>query len=338
MTDLAILGGGITGLAAAYFLRDQLSCLVLESSEQVGGVIQTTQSGSFLLEHGPDCFMNQKPWGLDLALELGLKNQLIESKDYQRRVLVLENGQFKISDHQDKAVTEFLGNRATAGVNPNAFLSFKHGMQTWPNALASALGDRVLLNQRATKIDWDKKLITCASGLQVQAKAILLTLPAYESARLLGTIWPQFKTTQTACVYLAYKRDAIEHPLDAFGLIIPAAENRKISALTFVSSKFDNRCPEDFVLFRAFLKGDFSSARFEIEQLLQPQSAPILEHGMRLTYADPKYTPDHFEQVEKLEQSLPPGVFISGSPYRGVGIADCVHQAKQASENILNFF
>lgn len=336
MTDLAILGGGITGLSAAYFLRDQASCLVLESSDPVGGVIKTIQTGPFLLELGPDCFMNQKPWGLDLALELGLQDQLIESKDYQRRVLVLQDGKFKISDHEDNSVKEFLGNRACSGVNPNAFLSFKHGMQTWPNALASTLGDRVLLGQSVTHIDWSQKLITCQSGLQIQAKAILLTLPAHESARLLNTSWPQFKTTQTTCVYLAYPRDSIEHPLDAFGLIIPASENRKISALTFVSSKFDYRCPEGFVLFRAFLKGDFADARFEIDRLFQPKSAPVLEHGIKLTYADPKYAADHFEQVEQLEQSLPPGVFIAGSPYRGVGIADCVHQARQISNNILS--
>lgn len=336
-TDLIIIGGGITGLSAAYFLRDQLSCLVLESSDQVGGVIKTTQTDSFLLEHGPDCFMNQKPWGLDLALKLGLENQLIESKDFQRGVYVLRNGQLEFSNHEDKAVNEFLGNRARTGVNPNAFLSFKNGMQTWPRALESALGERVLLNQQVTQVDWSQKVITCASGLQINTKAILLTSPASESAKLLNSSWPQFKTTETACAYLAYPRDAVKHRLDAFGLIIPASENRKISALTFVSSKFDHRCPEGFVLLRAFLRGDFVNAREECESLFHVTSKPILEHGFRLTYADPKYAADHFEQVTQLEQSLPDGVFLAGSPYKGVGISDCVQQAQQVTTNILKF-
>lgn len=337
MTDVAILGGGMTGLSAAYFLRHQLSYLVLEASSQAGGVIQTTQTGPFLLEHGPDCFMNQQPWGLELALELGLQDQLIESKDYQRGVYVLRHGQLELSTHEDKAVNEFLGHRARSGVNSNTFLSFKNGMQTWPRALAAQLGDRLLLNQRVCHVDWEQKIITCDSGLQIQARAILLTLPADASARLLNTSWPQLKTTQTACVYLAYPESALENRLDAFGLIIPASENRKISALTFVSSKFDHRCPEGFILLRAFLKGDFSDARKEVEQLFRPKSAPILEHGLRLTYADPKYAPDHFEQVTQLEQSLPAGVLIAGSPYRGVGISDCVHQARQATEKLLKF-
>lgn len=335
--QLVIVGSGITGLSAAYFLRNRLSCLVLESSDQVGGVIKTTQIGSFLLEHGPDCFMNQKPWGLDLALELGLKDKLIESKDFQRGVYVLRDGQLELSNHEDKFVNEFLGNRARSGINPNAFLTFKQGMQTWPHALEAALKGRVLLNQQVTQIDCSQKLVTCASGLQIKTKAILLTSPANESARLLGASWPQFKTTETASVYLAYPKEAIRHPLNAFGLIIPASENRKISALTFVSSKFDHRCPEEFVLFRAFLKGDFADARKEIESLFNITTKPVLEHAFRLTYADPKYAPNHLEQVAKLEQSLPSGVFIAGSPYKGVGISDCVHQAQQISENILKF-
>ncbi|MEI6806374.1 MAG: FAD-dependent oxidoreductase [Myxococcaceae bacterium] len=328
------MGAGITGLSAAYFLKDKLSVKVLEASGQVGGVIQTQSQGRFVLEQGPDCFMNQKPWGLELALELGLQSELIESKDFQRRVFVLRNGSFETSDHEDKAVAEFLGNRARVGVNPNAFLTFKKGMQTWPKALWDNLGDRVILGAKAVSMDVAQKIITCESGLQIQAKNILLTLPAHESAKLLGLSWPHFKTTQTACVHLAYPRNAVEHPLDAFGLIIPASENRKISAMTFVSSKFDHRCPEDFVLIRVFLKGEFSDARLEVQDLLKPKCAPVLEAGYRLTYADPKYSSDHEAQVLAIEKDLPEGIFLAGSPYRGVGISDCVYQARQVSDMI----
>src|SRR3989338_6261268 len=90
-TDLVILGSGITGLAANYYLRDQLSCLILEKSSETGGVIKTTRQRGFLLEHGPDRFMNQKPWALNLALELGLQSELLESKNFQRRVYLLKN-------------------------------------------------------------------------------------------------------------------------------------------------------------------------------------------------------------------------------------------------------
>lgn len=339
-TDLLILGAGITGLATAYYLRNQISCLILESSNETGGVIKTNHQDGFTLEQGPDCFMTHKPWALDLALELGLQTELIESNNHQKRVLLLKNNEFKVTDHQDKAVTEFLGNR-TQAPSPDSgegfgVRSFKAGMQMLTHKLHEHSENRILLNTQATHIDWQNKIITCNSGLKIKAKAILLALPAAETANLLQIKLP-FKTTQTASVYLAYPRESIEHKLDAFGLIIPAAENRKISALTFVSSKFDHRCPKEFVLFRAFLKGDFGNARQEIESLFKPKTAPVLETGFRITYADPKYAPDHLEQVKLLEQNLPHKVFIAGSPYRGVGISDCIHQALEVSENILKF-
>lgn len=326
--DCVILGAGITGLSAGYFLQEKLSLRIIDASNEVGGVIKTVHEGPFLLEYGPDCFMNQKPWGLDLALELGLQSELIESKDFQRRVFILKNNRLETSNHEDQAVKEFLGNRHRSGVNPNAFLTFRQGMQTWPKALHKKLGEKVILNQLIESIDTQNKIVTCRSGLRVQADSILSTLPAGETARLLGVSWPHFKTTQTNSVYLAYAREAIEDPLDAFGLILPGSENRKISAMTFVSSKFDHRCPENFVLFRIFTKHSLAEAKTELESLFKPKSNPVLERVFNLVYADPKYSADHEQQVMAIEQDLPQGVFIAGSPYRGVGIADCVYQAQ----------
>ena len=341
-TDLVILGAGITGLSVNYYLHDQLSCVILEKSPQIGGVIQTSQEGDFLLEQGPDCFMNHKPWALDLALELGLQNELIESKDFQRRVFVFHAGQLEASDYENPAVTEFLGNRKKIAPKPvlnkeGVSISFKHGMQTLTNKLAAYSKNNILFNTHALHVDWQDKIITCNTGLTLKTQAILLALPALEAAQLLNIPIP-FQTTQTASVYLAYPKDSIEHPLDAFGLILPAAENRKVSAFTFVSSKFEHRCPDHAVLFRAFLKGDFTDARTEIDSLFKPQSPPLLERGFRTIYADPRYSNDHREQLALLETKLPPGVFIAGSPYRGVGISDCIYQAKQtAQQNILKF-
>lgn len=333
-TDVVILGAGITGLSVAYFLRHQLNCLIVEAADEPGGVIKTRHQNGFTLEYGPDCFMNQKPWALDLALELGLQSDLTESKDFQRRVLLLKNKQFEITDHQNSAVAEFLGNRTQLRVNPNAFISFKTGMQKFTDKLCEYLPDRLLLNTRAVEIDWLKKIITLNTGLKIKTKAILLALPASETAALLGISLP-FKTTQTTSVYLAYPRESIAHPLDAFGAIVPASENLKMTAMTFVSSKFDHRCPEGFVLFRIFLKGELKEAQQELNLLFSPKSKPVLETSFKLSYADPKYALDHFEHVDALEKNLSQGVFVAGSPYRGVGIADCVYQAKSVSEKIL---
>ncbi len=320
--DLAILGAGITGLTAAYLFKPYGSVCVLEASKHVGGVIQTKHVNGFLLEEGPDCFMNQNPVGLDFALEIGLRDELVESKDYQRAVWTLKDGEIKTSDYEDKTINEFLGARKRDGVNPNAFLSFKNGMQTWPLAIANKLGDSVKLNARVESLS------------QLNAKAILSTLPAAETARLLGRQWPQFKTTTTTSVFLGYPETAFEKPLQAFGMIIPASENRAFSGATFATSKFDFRAPAGHVLIRLFTKLKPEAAKIDFERLFKPKREAVLFESASIEYADPKLAPDHFKQVEILEKTLPDGFFIAGSPYRGVGIADCVVQSKNVVQQI----
>ncbi|MGH8103808.1 MAG: FAD-dependent oxidoreductase, partial [bacterium] len=78
---VVVIGGGITGLAAAHRLlelRDErkisLKVTVLEAGPRLGGVIQTTHRDGFLLEGGPDSFITEKPWALDLAKRLGMED------------------------------------------------------------------------------------------------------------------------------------------------------------------------------------------------------------------------------------------------------------------------
>lgn len=77
---VAIIGGGITGLTAAYGLEQHTDCSVAlyESSDRLGGKIETIRSDSFLIEQGPDCFFSRKPAGFQLARMLGLTERLLE--------------------------------------------------------------------------------------------------------------------------------------------------------------------------------------------------------------------------------------------------------------------
>ena len=71
---IAIIGAGITGLSAAYYLhrqRPDLQISVLESSSQAGGILQTTRRQGFLIERGPDMFITRDSDALKLCEELG---------------------------------------------------------------------------------------------------------------------------------------------------------------------------------------------------------------------------------------------------------------------------
>src|SRR5438876_2922862 len=98
MKRIAIIGGGISGLAAAFTLDEQrragapVEYALFESSPRFGGVIATERVENCLVEAGPDSFLAEKPWAADLCRNLGLAAQLIGSNDAQRKTYILVQG------------------------------------------------------------------------------------------------------------------------------------------------------------------------------------------------------------------------------------------------------
>jgi len=95
MKRVAIIGGGITGLSAAYALQTARSegapvdYVLYDASERLGGVLVTERVDGCLLEAGPDSFISEKPWAADLCRELGIGDQLIGSNDSKRKTYIL---------------------------------------------------------------------------------------------------------------------------------------------------------------------------------------------------------------------------------------------------------
>lgn len=96
---LVIIGGGITGLAAAHRVlercresRRQVQVTLLETSPRLGGIVQTHEREGFLLERGPDSFISEKPEALELVRRIGLESQLIETNANYRRSFIVRQG------------------------------------------------------------------------------------------------------------------------------------------------------------------------------------------------------------------------------------------------------
>jgi oxygen-dependent protoporphyrinogen oxidase len=71
--DVAIVGGGIAGLAAAYELGQRgVSVHVLEAASRAGGVVTTERVNGWVIDGGPDSMLVQKPAAVALCRELGL--------------------------------------------------------------------------------------------------------------------------------------------------------------------------------------------------------------------------------------------------------------------------
>jgi oxygen-dependent protoporphyrinogen oxidase len=96
MPRVVIVGGGISGLSAAYYLsKAGISSTIVESRPRLGGVIQTEHVDGCTLEAGPDSFLSAKPAALELIRDLGLSNDVIGSNDHLRVTFVKKNGRLR---------------------------------------------------------------------------------------------------------------------------------------------------------------------------------------------------------------------------------------------------
>lgn len=98
MKRIAIIGGGISGLAAAYALEEkrragiEVEYVLFEGAARFGGVLVTDRVDGCLLEAGADSFLTEKPWAIELCAKLGLADQLIGSNDAERKTYILVHG------------------------------------------------------------------------------------------------------------------------------------------------------------------------------------------------------------------------------------------------------
>jgi len=96
MKRIAIIGGGIAGLSAAYELAFQqragapIEFVLFDAASRLGGTVETVRRDGFVIECGPDSWVTEKPWARDLALELGLEGELVPSRDDRRKTYLVQ--------------------------------------------------------------------------------------------------------------------------------------------------------------------------------------------------------------------------------------------------------
>ncbi|MCB9459248.1 MAG: protoporphyrinogen oxidase [Anaerolineaceae bacterium] len=464
---IVIIGGGISGLSAAWYLQKQaaitgldLEYTVLEQSSRWGGKVltehvETEEDQPFVVEAGPDSFLTQKPWALQLAHELGLEDQLLGTNDHKRNTYVLSKGRpvvlpegvmlivptkfmpFALSplisplgklrmamdlfipaktDDEDETLASFikrrLGDEAldkiaeplmsgiynadadkqsimatfprfralekehgslTKGMlasrrnhpapkpgikKTSVFMSLNQGTNALIDALVPKLTGELWLNTQVIDIHSGvegKYAITLDDGKRLIADAIIIATPAYVSADLVQKLAPnaaktlrQIRYVSTGTISLAFKEADIPQPLNGFGLVVPSSENKPFNAITISSTKFDNRAPEGYVLMRAFFGGSrspqsmhlddaelYDTIRAELRTILGIEADPLFHRIYRWWDANPQYDIGHLDRVAAIEADLPDSVYVTGSPYRGVGMPDCVHQSQQTVEKLL---
>jgi oxygen-dependent protoporphyrinogen oxidase len=237
------------------------------------------------------------------------------------------------------------------------FVSLKTGTRELVEALVAQLDVDLRLNSPVDTIreSGESYEVVLSGGDRLHADALVMTTPAFVTANLLRNMFPgaaeklaAIRYVSTGTLSMAFRKDEIGHPLDGFGLVIPVSEGRQINAVTWTSTKFDHRAPVGYDLLRVFFGGSrrpemmeksdeeiLRIAREELADLMGITASPVSHRLYRWMDSNPQYDSGHLGRIDSIEAELPPGLYLAGSAYRGIGIPDCVHQAQQAAERVV---
>lgn len=250
-----------------------------------------------------------------------------------------------------------------AGVVP--IISFRHGLQTLPRTLAAALPDGAvqtdatvtsLIPGRPWKLIW-----TRADQVQTaEFDAIALALPAGALAQLVFSTLGERSLASldhlphppVSSLFLGFKRDQVAHPLDGFGALVPAKENRSLLGVLFSSSLFAGRAPDGHAALTVFAGGmrqpeigrlDTASllARVlpDLRELLGITGEPVFTDHTFWPKAIPQYNLGHERFLEPLSRfdGRHAGLFIGGNARDGISLPDCLKSGTELARKADEF-
>jgi oxygen-dependent protoporphyrinogen oxidase len=350
--DLIVIGGGLTGLTVA-FRRSRAGArvVVLESSQRLGGQLHTERVGGFVVEHGAEGFVAGSEVVPTLAAELGVADRLVDQLEQRSygfdgsRLATLAPGE----------AARFLGFQVPAKELGHGIRAFRGGMQDVIDALAAALSGRVEINTQAPVV----RVEPLADGARVllqdvamEAREVVIATPALPAARLMedavgapAAAMRDAGLSSSVTVSLAYPSAALDHPLDATGLVV--AENAQVEgfrACTFTSSKLPARAPAGWRLLRLFYRPRadeitrlddrswIDRAERSVASVLPVRAPPEQAWVSRWENALPIFDDAHRARVAALEQALASTrVRMAGSAFHGSGIDAAVRSAFRVS-------
>jgi oxygen-dependent protoporphyrinogen oxidase len=245
-------------------------------------------------------------------------------------------------------------------VRHKGITSFTTGLGTLPDAMAASLGESLRLRAAVTRVErigahWR---VEAAGHASVDVDAVLCATPAYaipalglpgEIAGALGAIG-RLTHPPVATLALGFRREDVAHPLDGFGVLMPAVERRTVLGALFSSSVFAGRAPDGHVLLTCFLGGMRSPADglaptdevlprvlADLGPLLGLRGQPVFTHHQRWERAIPQYELGHGHVVSaaaNIEATLP-GLYFTGQWRAGVSLGECIAQGQQAAARIV---
>ena len=234
------------------------------------------------------------------------------------------------------------------------FRALRGGMADLVAGIETALpAGAVRTNSPVTRIERAGSGWTVTAGAdRIDASAVIVSTPAHAAAALLrpldaeaARLCDAVPYASTTSVALGWKRRDVSHPLAGSGFVVARRHNRvRITACTWVSSKWEHRAPADHVLLRAFAGGTHDPGAVDLDDqalidtavrdltpLLGISAAPMLTRVFRSRNAGAQHLVGHVSRTAALAQRIAalPGLFVAGSGFESIGIPDCVANGRR---------
>jgi oxygen-dependent protoporphyrinogen oxidase len=359
--NVAVVGGGLAGLAAAYQLAGTgAQVTVFEQAPRWGGQVHTERAGRFIIEHGAEGYAAARTSGRELCTSLGLAGRLVSQ--LTSKTLALRDGAMEpIPLHEAAELAGIQTDRSDYG---HGLTSLRGGMGQMTDTLVAQLEGRAVLRLGLAVVGLSRTpsgwSLSTSPGEVLDVNAVVVATAAAAAARLLESVSPRaasllssFTTQASVSVSLACPRNAVAHALDASGFVLPGSvEGVGLRACTFVSSKFPARAPRGRVLLRAFFRPGpgwpieapderwVDLAVHAVWPVLGVTEAPTRAWVARWPDAIARYAPDHVARLAEIGAALEeeaPALELAGAAYRRAGVAGAIESAEDAARRLLEW-
>jgi oxygen-dependent protoporphyrinogen oxidase len=195
------------------------------------------------------------------------------------------------------------------------------------------------------------------AGGSIDASAVVLACPTYSAARLVEALDPtlaqlcaEVPYASTVSVALAWPRADVQHALSGSGFVVARRHSDlRITACTWVSSKWEHRAGPGDALLRAFLGGILDPeaaslpeaelvdiAARDVSRVLGASGRPHLARVYRWIKAGAQHNVGHARRMDAVDACLAahPGLFVAGSGFKSIGVPDCVADGRAVARRV----
>jgi oxygen-dependent protoporphyrinogen oxidase len=241
-------------------------------------------------------------------------------------------------------------------------ISFRDGLQSLTDALALSLANTLKLNTPVRLLHRGNERWVVETGHDGAQRAravnaIVLATPAHAltamelpaAIRQYALPIEQVEYPPVSCLTLGFRRIDVAHPLDGFGVLVPAVEKRNILGALFSSTLFSDRAPDNHVTITVFVGGGRQPAlaraqtddlvklvRNDLRDLLGVRGDPVFAKHVYWPRGIPQYCVgfDRVKQAADATEAANPGLYLTGNYRNGVSVGDCIASGQQVAEKV----